>query len=160
MTVDVVKCFGKGNITWLMYIIKKFKCSIINLVHTFFCKSNLKWPKFTFLWCTTRRLVIYTQRPFVSPVRYKPCEWSITHPSSSVLVTGCPLRCRAQTFDPPLCRDWRQTPSFSLPMLSPSSTSFFLFSFFLTEISGDCSSASVLTLCFSLYLGIFWMCLA
>lgn len=42
-------------------------------------------------------------------IRYKPCEWSIIRPGSSVLVTGCPLRCRAQTFDPPLCWGWRQT---------------------------------------------------
>jgi len=36
---------------------------------------------------------------------------------SSVLVTGCPLRCRAQTFDPPLCRGWRQSLSLSASII-------------------------------------------
>lgn len=85
------------------------------------------------------------------PIRYKPCERGITHPASSVLVTGCPLWCRAQTFDPPLCWGLEAdslSPSLALtlPVFSPSSASFFL-----AEISGDCSFVSM-PLCFSLYL--------
>lgn len=81
--------------------------------------------------CAVKMLIYLHALTACLPIRDKPCEWSTTRPSSSVLVTECPLRCRAQTFDPPLCRDWRQTLS-PPPFLSLSACAFSIIHLFLS----------------------------